>query len=150
MEYEHLKNSCKCSSVNRNIAHCTALLYKWAFIAACERLWIRSSAMAKVITIFSPVTSGINVGYLTLLLNYNPHHLCRGVYSFCLSICVFVKFVCLSRLWNLPQSFTTKFHNKVGFISTTTHQKTFILVPWVHWRVCFHAISIGPSVHAPG
>ena len=43
-----------------------------------------------------------------------PRHLCRGVYSFCLSVRPFVcslvrSFVLLSRSWNLRQSFALKF-----------------------------------------
>ena len=43
-----------------------------------------------------------------------PRHLCRGVYSFCLSVRLFVHsyvrlFVLPSRSWNLRQSFASKF-----------------------------------------
>ena len=70
-----------------------------------------------------------------------PRHLCRGVYSFRLSVrpfvCLYVRsFVCSfvlpSVAWNLRQSFASKFCVKVSqvvYISATTHQKAFIFGP---------------------
>ena len=50
----------------------------------------------------------------TLCLLLYPRHLCRGVYSFRLSVRLFVRsyvrlFVLPSRSWNLRQSFASKF-----------------------------------------
>ena len=54
--------------------------------------------------------------------------------------------------WNLQQSFPQSWVkvSQVGYISWTTHQKAFIIRLWVPWKVCFHATSFGPRVHAPG
>ena len=84
-------------------------------------------------------------------------HLCRGVYSFCLSIHPFLcSFVCLfvcSLLSVTFVEFTSKFLVKVSlseYISLTTHQKAFIFEPWVPERAIFYAMRFGPRVHAPG
>ena len=60
-----------------------------------------------------------------------PLHLCRGVYSFRLSVRMFVRsFV---RLYFRPhREITSKFYvqaTRVEYISTTTHQKAFIFGP---------------------
>ena len=79
-----------------------------------------------------------------------PRHLCRGVYSFCLSVCLFVcSFVC-SLLSVTFVEFTSKFLVKVSlseYISLTADQKAFIFEPWVPERVIFYAMSFGPRVH---
>ena len=81
-----------------------------------------------------------------------PRHLCRGVYSFCLSLRPFVcSFVC-SLLSVTFIVFTSKFVVKVSlseYISLTTHQKAFIFEPWVPERDIFYAMSFGPRVHTP-
>ena len=49
--------------------------------------------------------------------------------------------------------FTSKFLVKVSlseYISLTTHQKAFILEPWVPERVSFYTMSFCPRVDAPG
>ena len=48
--------------------------------------------------------------------------------------------------------FTSKFSVKVslsGYISPITHQKAFIIGPWVLWRVCFISMSLCPGL-CPG
>ena len=49
--------------------------------------------------------------------------------------------------------FTSKFLVKVSlseYISLTTHQKAFIIEPWVPERVSFYTMSFCPRVDAPG
>ena len=49
--------------------------------------------------------------------------------------------------------FTSKFNVKssqMGHILPTTDQKASIFGLWISWKVCFHAMSLGPRVHAPG
>ena len=63
-----------------------------------------------------------------------PRHLCRGVYSFRLSVRPFVcSFVRLFvRTSFRPVEFASKFYVKVSqvvYISATTHQKAFIFGP---------------------
>ena len=69
---------------------------------------------------------------------YTPQHLCRGVYSFCLSvrpfICSYVRsFVCsFVRTSFRRVEFASKFCVKVSqvvYISATTYQKAFIFGP---------------------
>ena len=90
--------------------------------------------------------------HLLLFQLLYPRHLCRGVYSFGLSVRPFVcKFVCLLLSVTFVE-FTSKFLVKVSlseYISLTTHQKAFIFEPWVPERVIFYAMSFGPRVHAP-
>ena len=77
-----------------------------------------------------------------------PRHLCQGVYSFRLSVCMFVR----SLLSVTFVEFTSKFLVKVShseYISLTTHHKAFIFEPWVPERVIIYAMSFGPRVHAP-
>ena len=82
-------------------------------------------------------------------------HLCRGVYSFRLSVrpivCSFVlSFVCpffRSLLSVTFVDFTSKFLVKVSlsdYISLTTNQKAFIFVLWVPERAIFCALSLAP------
>ena len=85
-----------------------------------------------------------------------PGHLCRGVYSFCLDVRPFVcSFVCSfvrSLLSVTFVEFTSKFLVKVSlseYISLTTHQKAFIIKPWVPERVSFYAMCFDPRVDAP-
>ena len=85
-----------------------------------------------------------------------PQHLCRGVYSFCLDVCPFVRSYVPSFVHLLLSvmfvEFTSKFLVKVSlseYISLTTHQKAFIFEPWVPERVSFYAMSFGPRVDAP-
>ena len=81
-----------------------------------------------------------NIAYLY------PRHLCRGVYSFpldvCLFVCSYVRSFVSSFVRVLVHSllsvtfveFTTKFLVKVSlseYISLTKHQKAFIFEPWV-------------------
>ena len=78
-----------------------------------------------------------------------PQHLCREVYSFRLSVHIFV----CSLLSVTFVEFTSKFLVKVSlseYIALTTHQKAFIFGPWVPERVIFYAMSFDPRVHAPG
>ena len=90
-----------------------------------------------------------------------PRHLCRGVYSFRLDVCPFVRsyvrsFVCSfvrSLLSVTFVEFTSKFLVKVSLsecISLTTNQKAFIFEPWVPERVSFYTMSICFRVDAPG
>ena len=65
---------------------------------------------------------------------------------------VFIFLFVLVRLCIHPSimfmEFTSEFYIKVsqvGYISPVTPQKAFM----VPWRVCFHARSFGPRVHAP-
>ena len=56
-----------------------------------------------------------------------PRHLCRGVYSFCLSIRMFVR-----SYFRPVRGITSKFYGqatRVEYISPTTHQKAFIFRP---------------------
>ena len=75
-----------------------------------------------------------------------PRHLCRGVYSFGLDVCPFVRSYVRSLVRVFVRSllsvtfveFTSKFLVKVSlseYISLTTHQKAFIFEPWVPERV---------------
>ena len=70
------------------------------------------------------------------------------VLSFHLSVGMFVR---LSNSWNLPQSFPQSCIEVswVGHILRITYQKAFIFGLWIPWKVCFHAMSFGPRVHAP-
>ena len=68
----------------------------------------------------------MNVQEIYLCLSFYPWHLCRGIYSFRLSVrmfvCASVKYV----------EFTTKFFvqvSQVGYISRITRQKAFIFGP---------------------
>ena len=62
-------------------------------------------------------------------------------------------FVHPSGIWNLPQSFQQScvkvsqagISHKILIIKLA-----FIFGPLVPWKVCFHAMSFGPGVHAPG
>ena len=63
--------------------------------------------LSEVITVFSQFRGNI---LTNLLWSLYPWHLCRGVYSFRLSVrmfvqCLFVQFVLPSVAWNLRQSF---------------------------------------------
>ena len=90
-----------------------------------------------------------------------PRHLCRGVYSFRLDVCPFVRSYVRSFVRVFVRSllsvtfveFTSKFLVKVSlseYISLTTHQKAFIFEPWVPERVSFCTMSFCPRVDAPG
>ena len=94
-----------------------------------------------------------------------PRHLCRGVYSFRLDVCPFVRSYVRSFVRSFVRvfvrsllsvtfvEFTSKFLVKVSlseYISLTTHQKAFILEPWVPERVSFYTMSFCPRVDAPG
>ena len=94
-----------------------------------------------------------------------PRHLCRGVYSFRLDVCPFVRSYVRSLVRSFVRvfvrsllsvtfvEFTSKFLVKVSlseYISLTTHQKAFIFEPWVPERVSFYTMSFCPKVDAPG
>ena len=94
-----------------------------------------------------------------------PRHLCRGVYSFRLDVCPFVRSYVRSLVRSFVRvfvrsllsvtfvEFTSKFLVKVSlseYISLTTHQKDFIFEPWVPERVSFYTMSFCPRVDAPG
>ena len=94
-----------------------------------------------------------------------PRHLCRGVYSFRLDVCPFVRSYVRSLVRSFVRvfvrsllsvtfvEFTSKFLVKVSlseYISLTTHQKAFIFEPWVPERVSFYTMSFCPRVDAPG
>ena len=94
-----------------------------------------------------------------------PRHLCRGVYSFRLDVCPFVRSYVRSFVRSFVRvfvrsllsvtfvEFTSKFLVKVSlseYISLTTHQKAFIFEPWVPERVSFYTMSFCPRVDAPG
>ena len=94
-----------------------------------------------------------------------PRHLCRGVYSFRLDVCPFVRSYVRSFVRSLVRvfvrsllsvtfvEFTSKFLVKVSlseYISLTTHWKAFIFEPWVPERVSFYTMSFCPRVDAPG
>ena len=94
-----------------------------------------------------------------------PRHLCRGVYSFRLDVCPFVRSYVRSLVRSFVRvfvrsllsvtfvEFTSKFLVKVSlseYISLTTHQKAFMFEPWVPERVSFYTMSFCPRVHAPG
>ena len=72
--------------------------------------------------------------YLTKVRNLHlviPRHLCRGVYSFCLSVRMFVRLFVRSFVHTSfrRMEFVSKFCVKVSqvvYISATTHQKAFI------------------------
>ena len=81
-----------------------------------------------------------NQNILLIVLLY-PRHLCRGVYSFRLDVCPFVR----SLLSVTFVEFTSKFLVKVSlseYISLTTHQKAFIFEPWVPERVSFYTMRL--------
>ena len=72
--------------------------------------------------------------WLKLCLLLYPRHLCRGVYSFCLSVRMFVRSFVRSfvRTSFRRVEFASKFCVKVSqvvYISATTHQKAFIFGP---------------------
>ena len=84
----------------------------------------------------------MHAGPYTYTLYLYPRHLCRGVYSFCFSVrmfvCSFVRlfvrsFVCsFVRTSFRRVEFASKFCVKVSqvmYISATTHQKAFIFGP---------------------
>ena len=94
-----------------------------------------------------------------------PRHLCHGVYSFRLDVCLFVRSYVRSLVRSFVRvfvrsllsvtfvEFTSKFLVKVSlseYISLTTHQKAFIFEPWVPERVSFYTMSFCPRVDAPG
>ena len=94
-----------------------------------------------------------------------PRHLCRGVYSFRLDVCPFVRSYVRSFVSSFVRvfvrsllsvtfvEFTSKFLVKVSlseYISLTTHQKAFIFEPWVPERVSFYTMCFCPRVDAPG
>ena len=91
-----------------------------------------------------------------------PRHLCRGVYSFRIDVCPFVRSYVRSFVRSCVRSFVTfrhvrriyiKVFVKVSlseYISLTTHQKAFIFEPWVPERVSFYTMSFYPRVAAPG
>ena len=93
--------------------------------------------------------------YIYILLY--PRHLCRGVYSFRLSVrpfvCSFVRLFVRSFVRSLLSvtfvEFTSKFLVKVSvseYISLTTNQKAFIFEPWVPERVILYALSFVSGV----
>ena len=78
----------------------------------------------------------------------------RGYVSFAHSLLYYphfpfgCMFVCSSgTLTKITSKFCVKSFSD-GYISTSTHQKAFILGPWVPWRVCLHSMNFGPRVHA--
>ena len=98
---------------------------------------------------------------LSPLFSLYPRHLCRGVYSFRLDVCPFVRSYVRSFVRVFVRSllsvtfveFTSKFLVKVSlseYISITTHQKAFIFETWLHERVSFYTMSFCPRVDAPG
>ena len=102
-----------------------------------------------------------NSGFPTFGLIVIPRHLCRGVYSFRLDVCPFVRSYVRSFVRVFVRSllsvtfveFTTTFLVSVSlseYISLTKHQKAFIFEPWVPEWVSFNAMSFGPRVDAPG
>ena len=79
----------------------------------------------------------------------NPRHLCRGVYSFRLSVrpfvCSFVRsFVTFRHVRRIYLKVLVKV-SLSEYISLTTHQKAFIFKPWVPERVIFYAMSLAPG-----
>ena len=76
-------------------------------------------------------------------------HLCRGVYSFRLSMHTFVRLL-LSVTF---VDFTSKFLVKVSlseYIYLTIQQNAFIFKSWEPESNCIHAMSFGPRVNALG
>ena len=110
-----------------------------------------------------------NRKFITRIHLLYPRHLCRGVYSFRLDVCPFVRSYVRSFVRSFVSSFvrvfvrsllsvtfvefTSKFLVKVSlseYISLTTHQKAFIFDPWVPERVSFYTMSFCPRVDAQG
>ena len=85
------------------------------------------------------IDRGLKTAFIILTALLYPRHLCRGVYSFRLDVCPFVRSYVRSLVRSFVRVFvrsllTSKFLVKVSlseYISLTTHQKAFIFEPWV-------------------
>ena len=129
------------------------------YISWFSGLYLEDYFIYKAVTL----AGGIREPLLTCSLY--PRHLCRGVYSFRLDVCPFVRSYVRSLVRSFVRvfvrsllsvtfvEFTSKFLVKVSlseYISLTTHQKAFIFEPWVPERVSFYTMSFCPRVDAPG
>ena len=107
--------------------------------------------VANSVLVVSDYTPGIYAaGYIVFALTFVRSSVRMFVRSFVRS---FVRVFVRSLLSVTFVEFTSKFLVKVSlseYISLTTHQKAFILEPWVPERVSFYTMSFCPRVDAPG